>query len=97
LIVWPDRSIPAPPSLEAILHRYLQDRARADCDVRDLEMLNLYADELNTEAEDVLRYQDFEDQREPAMKPGGIYRVYRSERAQSTSSRNSWDRFRGLG
>ena len=40
---------------------------------------------LNTAAEDVLRYQHFEDQREPAMKPEGIYRVYRSERAQSTA------------
>jgi hypothetical protein len=43
---------------------------RADCDVRDLEILNLRADELNTEAEDVLRYQPFEDQREPATRPG---------------------------
>lgn len=35
-------------------------------------------------AEDVARYQHFEDQREPVMKPEGIYRVYRSERAPST-------------
>ena len=47
--------------IAAILHRYLPDRARADCDVRDLEILNLHADELNTEAEDLLRYQPFED------------------------------------
>jgi hypothetical protein len=47
--------------IEAIPHRYLQDRARADCGVRDLEILNLHADELNTEAEDVLRYRHFED------------------------------------
>jgi hypothetical protein len=42
-------------------------------------MLNLNADELNTEAEDVLRYQHFENQGEPAMKP----RL--PERAQSTA------------
>lgn len=58
--------------IEAILHRYLQDRARADCDVLGLEILNLHAEELNTKAEDVLGYRHFEDQREPAMKAGGI-------------------------
>ena len=47
--------------IEAMLHRYLRYRARADCDVHDLEKLNLHADELNTKAEDVLRYQHFED------------------------------------
>ena len=47
--------------IEAILHRYLQDRVRADRDVRDLEILNLHPDKLNTEAEDVLRYPPFED------------------------------------
>ena len=48
-------------------------------------MYTLHADEVNTEAENVLRYQNFEDQREPAMKRGRIDRAYRSERAQSTA------------
>ena len=60
-----DRLAASKPSrsafIAAILHRYLQDRARADCDVRDLEMLTLHADEVNTEAENVLRYQNLED------------------------------------
>jgi hypothetical protein len=85
--------------IEATLHRYLQDWARADCDFRGLEILNLHADELNTEAEDVLRYRHFEDQQEPAMKAGGIYRVYRSERkaqlAQFVGSL-SWSRLTEL-
>jgi hypothetical protein len=46
---------------------------------------SVFTGSLNTAAEDVLRYQHFEDQREPAMKPEGFYRVYRSERAQSTA------------
>jgi hypothetical protein len=50
-----DRLAASKPSrsafIAAILHRYLPDRARADCDVRDLEMLTLHADEVKTEAE----------------------------------------------
>ena len=47
--------------IEAILHRYLQERVQADRDVRDLEILNLHADKLNTEPEDLLRHHPFED------------------------------------
>jgi hypothetical protein len=40
------------------------DQVRADREARDFELINMYADELNAEALDVLRYQtpiDFED------------------------------------
>jgi hypothetical protein len=70
--------------ITAILHRYLQDRARADCAVRDLEMLTLHAHEVNTQAENVLRYPESRRRAEPAMKRG-IYRAHRNERAQSTA------------
>ena len=56
-------------------------------------MLNLHADELNTEAEDVLRYQPFEDQREPAMRPGAATEasVRKAQLAQLVGSL-SWSR-----
>ena len=43
--------------IEAVLLQYLRDRARAQRDARDIEIINRHADELNAEAEDVLRYQ----------------------------------------
>jgi len=43
--------------IERVLLQYLQERARAQVEARDLELLNRAADELNAEVEDVLRYQ----------------------------------------
>jgi metal-responsive CopG/Arc/MetJ family transcriptional regulator len=44
--------------IEAVLTQYLRRRARAQIEARDLELINKAANELNTEVEDVLRYQD---------------------------------------
>lgn len=43
--------------IERVLRRYLTEHARAHLQARDLEQLNLAADELNREAADVLDYQ----------------------------------------
>jgi len=43
--------------IESILSRYLRERAKAARDAREIELINKHADELNAEAEDVLRYQ----------------------------------------
>lgn len=43
--------------IEAVLTKYLKKRARAQIEARDLELINSAAEELNAEAEDVLRYQ----------------------------------------
>lgn len=43
--------------IERVLLQYLQERARAQVEARDLELLNRAADELTAEVEDVLRYQ----------------------------------------
>jgi metal-responsive CopG/Arc/MetJ family transcriptional regulator len=43
--------------IEAVLAGYLRQRARAQLEARDLELINKAADELNAEVEDVLRYQ----------------------------------------
>ena len=43
--------------IEAVLQQYLRQRARAQVEARDLELINRAADELNVEVEDVLRYQ----------------------------------------
>jgi metal-responsive CopG/Arc/MetJ family transcriptional regulator len=47
--------------IEAILSDYLRKRAREKRDARDIEIINRHADELNAEAQDVLRYQSFEE------------------------------------
>jgi metal-responsive CopG/Arc/MetJ family transcriptional regulator len=47
--------------IETVLQQYLQQRKRAQRDARDIELINRYAEELNAEAEDVLRYQASED------------------------------------
>jgi metal-responsive CopG/Arc/MetJ family transcriptional regulator len=47
--------------IEAILADYLRKRAREKRDARDIEIINRHADELNAEAQDVLRYQSFEE------------------------------------
>ena len=43
--------------IEAVLAKYLRQRARAQIEARDLELINNAADELNAEIEDVLGYQ----------------------------------------
>jgi metal-responsive CopG/Arc/MetJ family transcriptional regulator len=47
--------------IEAILLEHLRDRARAQRDARDIEIINRHAEKLNREAEDVLEYQAPED------------------------------------
>jgi metal-responsive CopG/Arc/MetJ family transcriptional regulator len=47
--------------IETVLAQYLLQRARAQRDARDIDLINRHADELNAEAEDVLRYQASED------------------------------------
>jgi len=47
--------------IEEVLCAYLRDRARAQIEARDLELLNQHADKLNAQAADVLRYQADED------------------------------------
>ncbi len=46
--------------IEAVLAQYLRKRARAQVEARDLELINKSANELNVEAEDILRYQDYD-------------------------------------
>ena len=43
--------------IDEVLRQYLRERARAQRDARDIELINRHADELNAEAEDVLSYQ----------------------------------------
>lgn len=43
--------------IEAVLQKHLREQERALRGSRDLAILNKFADELNAEAEDVLRYQ----------------------------------------
>jgi metal-responsive CopG/Arc/MetJ family transcriptional regulator len=43
--------------IEAVLAQYLRNRARAQIEARDLELINKAADELTQEVEDVFRYQ----------------------------------------
>jgi metal-responsive CopG/Arc/MetJ family transcriptional regulator len=43
--------------IESVLTRYLVEQAKAARDARELGLINQHADELNAEAEDVLRYQ----------------------------------------
>jgi len=47
--------------IEAVLAQYLRRQKRAQIEARDLELINRSADELNAEAEDVLRCQATED------------------------------------
>ena len=44
--------------IEAVLSQYLRRQTRAQIEARDLELINKAAHELNTEVEDILRYQD---------------------------------------
>ena len=43
--------------IESVLRRYLLERERAAVQARDLERINHAADQLNTEAADVMEYQ----------------------------------------
>jgi metal-responsive CopG/Arc/MetJ family transcriptional regulator len=47
--------------IESVLRTYFRERARRKIHARDLERINAAADRLNSEAEDVLTYQAFED------------------------------------
>jgi metal-responsive CopG/Arc/MetJ family transcriptional regulator len=50
--------------IEDVLRQYLREREKAVRRARDLALLNKFADEMNAEAEDVLRYQAPEDTRD---------------------------------
>lgn len=43
--------------IEAVLRSYLRDRAKAERNARDIEIINRHAEELNADAEDSLRDQ----------------------------------------
>jgi metal-responsive CopG/Arc/MetJ family transcriptional regulator len=47
--------------IESVMRQYLSTQARMKRDAKDLEIINRHADQLNAEAEDVLRYQAPED------------------------------------
>jgi len=47
--------------IEDVLRQYLRERVKKERGARDLAILNKFADEMNVEAEDVLRYQAPED------------------------------------
>jgi len=47
--------------IEEVLRQYLKERVKKERGARDLSILNKFADEMNAEAEDVLRYQAPED------------------------------------
>lgn len=49
--------------IEEVLNRYLIEQAKAARDARETELINKHADELNAEAEDVLRYQSLARER----------------------------------
>jgi len=47
--------------IEAVLLQYLRDRARAQRDARDIEIINRHAEKLNRDAKNGLEYQAPED------------------------------------
>ena len=47
--------------IETVLQQYLRQRARAQRDARDVEIINRNAERLNRDAEDGLEYQATED------------------------------------
>jgi metal-responsive CopG/Arc/MetJ family transcriptional regulator len=47
--------------IEGVLRIYFRERARRRIHARDLERINAAADRLNSEAEDVLTYQESDD------------------------------------
>jgi metal-responsive CopG/Arc/MetJ family transcriptional regulator len=48
--------------IEGVLSQYLRQRARAQIEARDLDLINRAGDELSAEVEDVLRYQALDDE-----------------------------------
>mgnify|MGYP006284671521 FL=1 len=44
--------------IEHALKWYIETRKKDQRDLNDLELINRHADELNSEAEDILEYQD---------------------------------------
>lgn len=44
--------------VEGVLRSYFRQKARAEVHSRDLELINEHAEELNSEALDVLKYQN---------------------------------------
>jgi hypothetical protein len=48
--------------IDDVFRQRRRERIRAERGARDLAILNKFADEMNAEAEDVLRYQAPEDQ-----------------------------------
>lgn len=50
--------------IDEVLREYLRNHAKAARAARDLTILNQFADEMNAEAEDVLRYQSTDDARD---------------------------------
>ena len=51
--------------IDDVLRKYLREREREARRTRELAVLNKFADEMNTEAEDVLRYQAPDTRDEP--------------------------------
>jgi len=47
--------------IERVLRRFLREQARAEAQARDLDRLNRAAEQLNTEAADVMECQSSED------------------------------------
>jgi metal-responsive CopG/Arc/MetJ family transcriptional regulator len=47
--------------IENVLRQHLKERAKSDRSAHELAILNQFADEMNEEAEDVLRYQSSQD------------------------------------
>ena len=66
----------------------------ADSDVRDLEILNRDADELSSEAGDVLRYQPFRRLTRSSHETGGRLPRLPERACAKHSWRNSWHGFR---
>ncbi len=50
--------------IEDVLRQYLRERSKAARAARDMAILNEFADEMNAEAEDVLRYQALDESRD---------------------------------
>jgi metal-responsive CopG/Arc/MetJ family transcriptional regulator len=46
--------------IESVLRRYLREKQRARIHAQDLDRINRAADQLNSEAADVLGYQDLD-------------------------------------
>jgi metal-responsive CopG/Arc/MetJ family transcriptional regulator len=47
--------------IESVMQEHFRQQAKAQRDAREIELINRNADDLNAEAEDVLRYQSLQD------------------------------------